>query len=265
MGEVIEFSEIEKYVSDVIVDNKYKKFRHYNLTPLTLTDDYLLCKIYNGYRYDDNTERLMKLYENRFKLCIVLKDNIYKDNVNYSSIGINNLKAVKKCYKINDNMADNSRKLAKLLYKMFIEKNNNYYFVIVDNEKNTNENSINLKDILTDINAKDTYLYFALLRVAVIAYNNNFTFKIYFTTVKNIKSLVKNKTREIKEIENYDCIELGTKEQKEYYYNNLPEKIKTNGLLYIIFELILDLNDCLDVERNAGCRRLLRQIIDLIP
>ena len=84
--------------------------------------------------------------------------------------------------------------------------------------------------------------------------------------------MLKNKNSDIKEIENYDCIELGTEEQKEYYYNNiipdlnsLSGKIKTNDLLYVIIELMLDLNDCLDSEYDVGYRRLLHQIIDLIP
>ena len=114
MDKKIEFSEIEKHISNIVTKSKDKKFRHYNLSSI---DYCLLYKISNKYYDYDNIKPKINLYEERYKLWIVLKDNIHNDDINYLMVKHNNLKAIKKCYKINDNMTNNSRKLAELLYK----------------------------------------------------------------------------------------------------------------------------------------------------
>ena len=214
------------------------------------------------------------LDKNRYKLYIVLKRNIEPDEDYFSGyVESNNIKAIKRCYKINNNMLDNLQKFAELLYKILVEKINDYYFIIVDEEENIKESGINIKNIFTATYTMNTYLYYSLFRVAIIAYNNNFKFKIYSSIYDDkLKSLLENKNSNIKEIENYDYIELGTEEQKEYYYNNIIpdlnnslDEIKTNDLLYLIIELMLNLSDYYRMSKYKKYKHLLRQIIDLIP
>ena len=111
---------------------------------------------------------------------IILSKKIYKekDNKNLSIIN-KNLSTLKKNLQLNNNIEYNMNELTKTLVNLISNNINNYYIIITADETDIEDKfNPDIMNFETDEYLSNTYFNFCLLK---LAYNNNFTFKIYFT------------------------------------------------------------------------------------
>ena len=193
---------------------------------------------------------------NEYKLTILSKKPYKKnDNKNLSIIN-KNLITLKKNLQLNNNIENNINELTKTLVNLISNNINDYYIVITADETNA-ENKFNpdIMNFETDEYLSRTYFNFCLLKLANLAYNNNFTFKIYFAVISKKKNLsdVINK----KSIEEYPSIEIGTKKQKEYYDDRIhlfsvENNIDTSSFIYFIIMSMLGISNKTLVKNNIN-------------
>ena len=185
-----------------------------------------------------------------YQLNLLYKENDkeYKNINNSYNSERNNINALIKCFELHENMDYTALKLAKLLLELLKEKINNYYIVIADNEHtcgNFDISNLNSENFYNNDFIRNTYLYYGLFKLAMLAYNNNFKLKIYFTSMENLFNC--EHQNKIKDIENFNYIELGTEEQKKYYNDIIIPELKefsyidSSYLLYYIFICMLDI------------------------
>ena len=196
------------------------------------------AKIDYSYDEDYRIDTFEDDYRDVCKLAVVYNKEFNNNYSSENSVKYNNLMALDKYFDFNENLFSNLKNLAELLFKMFVEKINDYYIFIVYNKK------LKIKDAICEKD-NETYLLYCLHKLIAIT-PNNAEFKIYLATESEFDCIIKEN---IDDINKYDYIDLfkNSESCKKYYYNTMlpyykDKHAENDTLFYYIIILMLNLN-----------------------
>ena len=192
----------------------------------------------NVCNYDDN-----KLY----KLAIIPNNDLIKDIIDGELLKEKILCKLIKLSRHITNTSDfvyDAKKYVNLLKELLVQRIQNYHIIIYSEN---NLPALNLNNFTNDGFIADTYLYYSLLKLVKVAYETKSKFKIYSMTENEYNEL---KLNNMKNIDHYNAVELGTEEQMQYYNKYIEYIYINDGLITILIDVMLQQNIFKLIDEN---------------